>query len=148
MDTWKSNLRSLLTAKGWDLVRHKCYNLANNKCELCGANLRVECHEIWEYSEPTKTQTLTGVIALCPECHMVKHAGRTISEGKYMVVIKQLIKVNKITESAACKYIEEQFVIWRRRGSGWTVDISYLKEYIADIADFKLKYIKSESNIS
>ena len=131
---WYSNVRSIMTKRGWDIIRKKCYEKANYVCEICGKAGKihpVECHEIWEYDDANKIQTLVGLIALCPSCHMVKHAMRTISVGKEVVLIKQLMKVNNITEEAARKYILEQFEIWQERSKfEWKIDIDYIESYM------------------
>ena len=91
---WFSNVRTLLPKKTWDTLRKESYNKANNKCEVCGDHGKnqgvkhfVECHEIWEYDDTNRTQTLKGLISLCPRCHMVKHFGRTTVIGKQDIAI-------------------------------------------------------------
>jgi len=50
--------------------------------------------------------------------------------GKEPDVIRQLMKVNKITATEADNYIIESFKIWEKRSDKqWTVDISYLEKY-------------------
>jgi len=51
---------------------------AENLCETCGGcgpQYPVECHEIWNYDDTRLIQKLDGLIALCPDCHEVKHIG-------------------------------------------------------------------------
>lgn len=78
MTSWYSNVRSNVTSKQWDIIRKDTYKKANYKCEICGGKgmtHSVECHEIWDYDEKTKLQKLVRFIALCPNCHKVKHIG-------------------------------------------------------------------------
>jgi hypothetical protein len=132
-----NNVRSAVTSTEWDIIRRKCYKRAGYKCEICGdkgmnqgKNYSVECHEIWIYDDKMHTQTLKGLIALCPQCHQVKHAGLACTTGKEIEVIKQLMKVNKMTSTEADKYITESFEIWEKRSEKqWTVDVSYLESY-------------------
>ena len=130
--TWGFNLRSMLSKSEWDKVRKSVYEKASNKCEICGGvgpKWPVECHEIWQYEEQTKTQKLSGLIALCPKCHEVKHMGRTMSIGKGKQAKKHLAKVNGWSLQDADYYIEVMFEVWHRRSSeNWTLDISWLKE--------------------
>jgi len=70
---WYSNVRSNVSKEVWDIIRKKSYAKANYKCEVCGdvgtnqgVGHKVECHEIWHYDDDSHTQTLTGLISLCP----------------------------------------------------------------------------------
>ena len=130
--SWYTNLRSILSRKEWDAIRNKCYAEANHKCEICGADNKIECHEKWQYNDELKTQTLIGLIALCPTCHMVKHAGRTIAIGKEYVVLRQLMKINNMTKAESINYIDEQFKVWNIRSNyDWEQDISYIETYLS-----------------
>jgi 5-methylcytosine-specific restriction endonuclease McrA len=132
-----NNVRSAVTSTEWNVIRRKCYKKAGNVCEICGdkgtkqgRKYSVECHEIWEYDDILHIQKLTGLIALCPKCHQVKHVGLARINGKEPDVIRQLMKVNKITATEADNYIIESFKIWEKRSDKqWTVDISYLEKY-------------------
>jgi hypothetical protein len=99
--TWGANLRALLPPSGWNRLRSHYYEKADHKCEICGEtgftqnrNHAVEAHESWEYDDVSHTQTLTGIQALCPRCHMVKHYGRSMSVGGLNVVREHIAKVN------------------------------------------------------
>lgn len=135
---WYINLRSLVTKQQWDIIRKKCYSDANNKCEICGdigknqgVAHNVDCHEIWQYDDKLYIQKLIGLIALCPNCHLVKHPGYAKSQGKSELVIRQLVKINKMTVDQAIEYIKDAFVIWEKRSRHeWTTDISYVDTYI------------------
>jgi hypothetical protein len=73
--SWFDNLRSLLPPAEWDALRKATSQAAGHRCEICGGRgpkWPVECHERWQYDDATHVQTLTGLIALCPECHRVK----------------------------------------------------------------------------
>lgn len=137
---WYTNVRSNVTKAEWDKIRKKSYKNADYKCEICGDtglnqgyNHPVECHEIWEYDDDAKTQTLTGLISLCPNCHQVKHPGLAQMKGKQRVVLDQLQKVNNISSKDAILYLGAAFGQWRERSRfEWKLDISYLKEYMQD----------------
>lgn len=136
--SWYSNVRSNVTTEKWDAIRRKCYSRANNKCEICGdvgTNQgfvhKVECHEIWDYDDSTLTQKLIGLIALCPYCHKTKHVGLATIRGEEEIVIKQLMKVNKITRKAAKEYITKSFEKYHNRSKfKWELDITMLGDYI------------------
>lgn len=142
-----SNVRTCLSTSDWDKIRKISYANANNKCEICGDtgknqgyNHNVECHEIWQYDEETLTQKLTGLISLCPKCHMVKHIGRSIAIGKEDVCYRQLSKVNKWTQSQIQKHIVESFDKHKLLSKHqWKLDISMLSQepYNIDLSGFK-----------
>jgi len=129
--SWFTNLRSELSSKKWDEVRKGCYAKAGYRCEICngvGKKHPVECHETWYYDDEKKVQTLTGLIALCPECHQVKHIGLAQIKGKYEIAKKHLAKVNKWDIEDAEEYIRAQFEIWHKRSqTSWSVDMSLIQ---------------------
>lgn len=130
--SWFSNLRSLLEKEEWDKIRKGCYKKASYKCEICGGKgptHPVECHETWEYDEDKKIQKLTGLIALCPSCHEVKHLGLAGINGRFDIAVAHFCKINKCTKDEAHKYIEEAFSDWKKRSEkDWDLDITLLEE--------------------
>ena len=128
---WGINLRSELSSSEWNRLRRSVYVDADYKCEVCGGVGRkhpVECHERWDYNEDTKTQTLVGLIALCPACHEVKHIGRSMSIGKGGQAIAHLMEVNGWDEDETALYVEGAFEVWHKRSAeDWTLDISWMK---------------------
>ena len=137
---WYSNVRSNVTKSEWDKIRRKSYAKAENKCEICGdvgtnqgVRHKVECHEIWEYNDKKHTQTLVGLISLCPFCHKSKHAGLASIKGELDIVINQLSKVNQMTKKEAKAYINRSFDTFNQRSQHeWELDISYLEEYMIE----------------
>jgi hypothetical protein len=136
--SWMTNVRSKVTRAEWDKIRKKCYAAAKYMCEICGdigtnqgVRHPVECHEIWHYDDDKRQQVLTGLIALCPHCHKVKHAGLASVNGEMDIVLKQLRSVNSMDDEEAKTYIKESFDTWRQRSEHeWEVDISYLEKYL------------------
>jgi len=130
--SWYSNVRSNVTKKEWDVLRKDSYKKAGYKCEICsgvGPKHPVECHEIWEYDDEALTQTLTGLISLCPSCNQVKHIGFARIKGNYSIALKHLAEVNGITEEEADKYVEECFEVWQERSEKeWELDITILNK--------------------
>ena len=130
--SWFENLRSLLTPEQWDKLRRETYRKALYRCEVCGGKgLKhpVECHEIWHYDDRKHRQTLTGLIALCPNCHQCKHIGLAELQGKYEAAFKHLMKVNRWTKRQAEQHIEAAVEKWEERNDfEWNVDISLVKK--------------------
>jgi hypothetical protein len=129
---WGDNLRSRLTPARWDELRKAQYKLANYCCEICGgkgSKHPVECHEVWEYDDEKLTQKLLRLIALCPRCHRVKHAGRTITTSPRgeAEVMEWLMRVNRWGTPEAKHHLASAFDLWRTRSQfKWTLDISVL----------------------
>lgn len=128
--SWGDNLRSRLPRKEWDRLRRAQYEAAGHLCEICGGRGRyhpVECHETWAYDDDAGVQTLTGLIALCPTCHMVKHLGLTFIKRKWPQAIKHLMKVNDWNEKEAKAYAEVVFKIFDERSKRkWTLNLDWL----------------------
>ena len=131
-----NNVRSNVTKAQWDKIRKKSYEKAGHKCEVCkdketnqGFRHNVECHEIWEYNDKAKKQTLTGMVSLCPRCHEVKHIGLAQIKGRFDLAVEQLMKVNDISLQEAHEYINSSFEVWSKRSEhDWELDIAYLDE--------------------
>jgi hypothetical protein len=128
---WYSNLRSLLPAGGWDIIRKKAYARAGGKCMICGAPCtRLEAHEQWEYDEVNCVQKLHDVIAVCSQCHKVIHIGRTTMTGGERQAEEHFMKVN------GCTYAEYRAElgkanadhIRRNKVAEWQLDLSKLKD--------------------
>lgn len=130
---WFSNLRSILEKKDWDFLRKKTYQSANFCCEICGGKgckWPVECHEIWEYDDIHNIQRLKGLIALCPDCHEVKHIGYANTQGRGERAIKHLSVVNNWSLVYARDYVVRSFKVWLARSERiWQLDLSYLEQF-------------------
>jgi len=127
--TWGWNLRSLLTAKGWEIVRQKVYEKAGFVCSICGGKGHkhpVECHERWEYDDAKRVQKLVGLESLCPSCHEVRHIGRAFAVGRGPKAMTHMMKVNSWTLDQVEKHIEEAMTIWNSRKGVWKLDLSWL----------------------
>ena len=132
--SWYSNVRSNVSKSKWDMIRMKCYNLANNKCEICNSNYKLECHEEWEFDNVHHIQKLVKLIFLCERCHTVKHPGLAKIHSKEHIVISQLMTINKMSKNEAIMYIQESFEIWKLKSvHHWKLDITYIDEFIHDI---------------
>lgn len=127
---WFSNLRSELSTKDWGTIKHLTFTKANYVCEICsgkGHRHPVECHEIWDYDDLNHIQTLKGTIALCPNCHMVKHMGLQIHLGRFDKAFKHFRKINNLSVKDANDYIHNAFKIHHERSKyDWDLDVSWL----------------------
>lgn len=128
-----NNVRSEVSEAQWNIIKKSVYSEAWYLCQICGGNgpnHPVEAHEIWSYNDNTLVQKLEGMIALCPNCHMVKHIGLAHINKKEAQAIIHFMKVNSCSEKEALKYIDKSFKVWKKRSSKkWTLDLSFLKKY-------------------
>lgn len=129
-ECWYSNLRSILNPAQWDIVRKDAYARARGKCMICGRyTRRLEAHEKWSYDEERAVQKLETVVALCHNCHEVKHISRTQLVGRGAEAMEWFMKVNACSQMeyhAALGKANEEY-LRRNRVEGWTTDISWLK---------------------
>lgn len=127
---WGSNLRSVLSASEWKRCQQYVYARSGRRCEVCGGvgpRWPVECHEIWSYDDDARTQTLDGLVALCPPCHRVKHAGFAASQGLLHEVLIHLCEVNGWSLEHAELYLEAVLEVHSRRSvHGWHLDCRWL----------------------
>lgn len=128
-----TNVRSNVSREEWDKIRKQVYKKANYRCEICGGqgnNHPVECHEVWEYDDMNHIQKLIGMVALCPNCHQVKHIGLAGIRGSQNEAIKHLRKINQWDKNKANEYMANCFKIWSWRNQfAWKLDISLLSDY-------------------
>lgn len=134
------NVKKEFTNDEWKAIRSNCYLKAKYRCEICnskGVRWPVECHEKWEFDEIQKKQTLKGFIALCPECHKVKHLLFAKKNNQMDIVLSQLMRVNNMSKEEAENYIKQCFDVWEERNRHqWSFDISYAKRYLnSDISN-------------
>ncbi|MFH1126556.1 MAG: HNH endonuclease [archaeon] len=127
---WYSNLRTKIPQKEWDKIRKQSYSDAGNRCEICGAVDKLNCHEIWTYNDNSHTQKLEGFTALCDNCHLIKHIGfAQIQAEKGLISMERLVKhfmeVNHVGRNTFEKHHEESFITWEKRSKhNWTTDLS------------------------
>lgn len=141
--SWFNNVRAVLTKKQWDYIKSQVSSKAYSLCEICGGvgpKHPVECHEIWHYDAKKLIQKLEGMIALCPDCHMVKHIGYSEVRGLKVQALYHLMDVNKMTRKEAEAYVAQSFKVWAERSEKtWELDISILAEYGIDVEKVKDK---------
>lgn len=127
---WYSNLRNKVSKEEWDKIRKKSYFDANHKCSICGADGKLNCHEIWEYNDKEHIQKLNGFIAICDNCHMIKHIGfANIQANKGLLDMKKLIehfmKVNNVDKKIFDEHYEKSFQMWKERSNDkWKTDLA------------------------
>ncbi len=127
---WYSNLRAELEPSEWKALQKLTFKRAGYCCEICsgkGPKWPVECHERWAFDETTGIQRLTGLEALCPDCHEATHMGLAAVRGKADRAEAHLKKVNGWSDEQASEHILTAFRLHRRLSvRPWTLDASLL----------------------
>lgn len=144
---WYTNVRSNVTRKEWeackDYVKTRSGDGDKTKasCEICGgrgSRYSVDCHEQWSYDDNRRVQTLVGLIALCPDCHSVKHIGRALRMGNLDRALRHLAKVNGWTYEHADRYVAVQLQVHALRSTHpWSLDITWLDRVLGISATVK-----------
>jgi len=138
-ETHGRNLRSLLPQEDWDLLRTDCYRSANYICEICGGKgpkHPVECHEEWELILETKTQKLVKLMALCPNCHLVKHIGRAERIGKFEKAARHFLKVNNLDNLSGVRILRDLLNEQMKfLGGNFKLDIEFAKIKLCALLD-------------
>ena len=81
------NPRTILGGPTWNRMRRRCYAMAENTCEICGAkpeNLRHRHgHEVYEIDYLKGTAKFVKVFCICSLCHLgCIHTGRALTLWK------------------------------------------------------------------
>ena len=130
---WGSNVRSRYPGQ-WDDFRRACYRAAGNRCEVCGATGRMECHEVWTYRTPPM-QHLERLICLCSLCHSAQHYGYSAVRGITEEVDAHIRKVNGWSKRQLDAHIQKAFKIWDARNRvQWVTETALLDVAAAGLA--------------
>lgn len=123
---WGENLHNYLDKPIWDSVRREIYAHFNLRCAICEAsNTTLHCHEDWDINDKKCTQKLKGFLALCEDCHNIKHWGRTeavIKQGQmrpsYAIELENhFCRINKCSREDFVKHVAEARAKWPFRSS-------------------------------
>jgi hypothetical protein len=135
--SWCDDVGALMEESTWDRVRRQVDSQAGGRCEICGGGdpgFLLECHEQWRFDDRTRLQTLERMIALCPDCHQVKHIGLATIQGQAVRARTHLARVNGWTLSQTETCIREAFRVWAQRSQGpWTANLEGLHPYVDPI---------------
>jgi hypothetical protein len=134
------NPRTVMGRTMWERKRKLVCDAAGNRCEICGGVGKrhpVEIHERYEYDETCAPpcQRVVGLIALSPDCHAVKHLGRTrkvsVQQGDpsiYENALRHLARVNEWDGEQLKSYVAETRETFQGREAlgAWAQDLSLL----------------------
>ena len=121
---WGNNLSKTLPKKDWDKLRDACYERAGHACVICGkSGETLDAHEVWDFHSPSKTQTLIDIVALCKQCHGVKHIKNTTRLGYEKQAKEHFMRINKCDGMAyAAHYMDAEYLYnQRNQVDKWTL---------------------------
>ena len=127
---WYSNVRSQVTPKTWDRLRGLVAATAGSRCTICGragSGHPVECHEVWGYDDERRIQRLEDLVALCPDCHLVKHFGRAMAQGRTRYALAWYAQVNGLAADQALADVMSALAVHSERSRHtWHLDVTLL----------------------
>jgi len=100
-----ASLAKLLPSGQWSRIRHEAYRKAGFRCQICGHEGQLHCHESWQYNEQSRQQWLQGFQALCSDCHAAKHLLFTHDSHLRARLVEHFMRVNHLTREQAQEYI-------------------------------------------
>jgi hypothetical protein len=134
--SFMNNVRKVVSQSDWDIIRRETYTKYNHACGACGmAEVVLECHEIWGFDDKNNVQKLTGLIALCSDCHRIKHFGfaqMLADRGELDIesLTRHFLKVNRCRRVTFDKHFKESVRLWEERSKRqWTVDLGECAKY-------------------
>lgn len=115
---WDHDLSKTLSKKDWDILRNKCYERANHRCEICGYQTDdLDAHEVWDFNVNKKTQTLKNIIGICSRCHGVIHLRNSQRLGYGENAKRHFMKVNNANELDFATHLTEAQILFEERNS-------------------------------
>ncbi|MGN1053360.1 MAG: hypothetical protein ACI4SH_08250 [Candidatus Scatosoma sp.] len=135
-ESWKYNLRHILSPAAWDVIRRDAYKRAGYKCRICGrGNCRLEAHEKWSFDTKKREQKLEDVLALCHDCHAVVHYQRTALCGGEEGAQRAQEHFKKVNGCTQAEFHEALARAAKRHGAlnateDWQLNLSFLKRFI------------------
>lgn len=125
---WGQNLRKLMKPFMWHSIRNEVLEKAKGTCMICKANGTLDCHEVWIYDDESHIQKLAGFLALCKDCHDLKHIGfASLSHGKpkYEKLVNHFMKVNNCSRADFVDHYNTAMNLFNERSKyDWEMDIS------------------------
>lgn len=145
---WNNDFSKTLPKKEWDILRNKCYERANYRCEICGYQTDdLDAHEVWNFDVKTKTQTLVNILALCSKCHGVKHYRNSTRLGYGEEAKQHFMIVNNCSEMEFATHLVQAQMDFEERNKvyRWKVKADLTKFGLenATIKEKNIPYIQN-----
>ncbi|HEX4830424.1 MAG TPA: DUF5710 domain-containing protein [Trebonia sp.] len=132
---WFTNVRSCVSERDWERLRHMITSRAGQRCEACrrpadrDTGRWLEAHERWSYDDETRVQSLRRLICLCTDCHQATHYGLATVQGTDAQARAHLRAVTGFSAADIDLLIEAAFELWAQRSRyDWALDLSILTD--------------------
>jgi len=129
----RANLSVACAGVGWPRLSQQVIAVAGGRCAICGRrgrNVRIHCHEKWQYLDNLGVARLVGLQALCTLCHGTVHSPdvQTVRPGKRFrgpaFWLKRCCRINGCTPAEWERHEEEARQLWEYRSAlAWRVDL-------------------------
>jgi hypothetical protein len=126
-----------LPRAAWTAIRLDVIAGVDHRCLVCGSARRLECDEEWSYEDVPdgdNIATLSGLRALCTNCHEAKHTGRAEAHDYLDRALARLSEIRRCSIGDAKKLHSSAIAAWRAQsGKDWMVLVneSLLERYPA-----------------
>lgn len=122
-----NNIRFDLEPESWDRLSKLLFKRANNRCECCHTDEKLEAHERWAFDIKKQLMSLKRIILLCHACHQTTHIDYATKQGKEREARQHLMRVNGYDQKEAWDHINEAKEIQEELNQfTWKMDISLL----------------------
>lgn len=148
----------------WTRIELRCFERAGYKCEICRKNgtdtiyrpkdssALLICHEVWEFDKKKKIMRLRKFIALCHDCHAIKHFASSsfrLTRKQKFALLDYVVNFNRLAYDEFY-YLAKDFGLQSRSDdmTMWKMDFS---QWDKVVNKDRLKYflaIKKESAIA
>lgn len=128
---WGKAPRVFVGQGAWDKIRKYIKARAENKCEICGSDKKLEIHE--RYKIKGNYLILARLICVCKHCHSLIHPGYTLSQSKdperdFYRIAKEMAEVNGVKDIVMNHIINYCFAVHADLGHIVNMDYSMLAE--------------------
>ena len=131
-----ASLANLLPPPQWDRIRRSVYQRAGYRCQICGSEGRLHCHEVWGLNTQTGCQWLCGFEALCRDCHDVRHVFFARDDARRAELLRHFISVNRLTPEEAHEHLRAAAERQRKLNQrAWKVDYGGYNGSMAPLAN-------------
>lgn len=104
-----ASLANLMPRDQWNCLRRYVYHKAHYRCQICGREGRLYCHESWQYNSETNYQFLRGFEALCENCHNVRHLFFVRDSQHRARLFRHFLAVNHLTNEQGVQHLVDAY---------------------------------------
>ena len=124
-----SNLRAMMPIAQWKELSTYVRSRSQNRCEICGSDVRLEAHERWQFDKQTNLQTLKRIMCLCKQCHLSVHIGLSGQVGLRELTDSHIMSITGWTKEQLAEHIRKARVEWLVLSKiAWMPDVSIVLE--------------------